>query len=119
MGVIPAVYGGSILDENIILSGISSDSLAAHLAVKLKAKNLFLLTDVDGILKSEKAHLPLGVFSISKREADLGDGMKEKVRRISYAVENGIDTYVLNGRNTEAILKLVGNKKALATKVIP
>ena len=106
------------MDENTILSAISTDSLAAHLAVDLKAKYLFLLTDVDGILNSKKVHSLLRTFSITKGEAELGKGMKEKVRRIEHAVENGVNTYVLSGRNPEAVLKLVDNKKAIATKVV-
>jgi len=119
LGVVPFIHGGSILDENTLLSGLSSDSLAAHLAVKLKAKSLFLLTDVNGVFDTPQKQNLIKEFSITKTKAILGGGMDEKIRRVKYSVIKGIPVHILNGNNPSNILQIIKKNKQFGTRLVP
>lgn len=106
----PLTSGGVVLDKNVLVSAISSDTIAAYLATTCGAKRMFLLTDVDGVYTEfpggkllEKVHLD------AIKNYKIEGGMKDKLRRIKLAIDKKIPTFLINGnypqRIKEALIK--------------
>ena len=84
---------------------VNADSAAAALAVGLGAAHLFLLTDVDGLLKDGEA-----VASLDPEESEdfvrsglAAGGMVPKLRAATEAARGGVEARVLNG-NKKGVL---------------
>lgn len=84
---------------------VNADSAAAALAVGLGAGHLFLLTDVDGLLKDGEA-----VASLDAEESEgfvrsglAAGGMVPKLRAAAEAARGGVKARVLNG-NKKGVL---------------
>jgi acetylglutamate kinase len=84
---------------------VNADSAAAALAVGLGAGHLFLLTDVDGLLRDGEA-----VASLDPAESEdfvrsglAAGGMVPKLRAAAEAARGGVEARVLNG-NKKGVL---------------
>lgn len=84
---------------------VNADSAAAALAVGLGAEHLFLLTDVDGLLKDGEA-----VAALDPAECEgyvesglAAGGMVPKLRAAAEAARGGVRTRILNG-NKKGVL---------------
>lgn len=84
---------------------VNADSAAAALAVGLGAGHLFLLTDVDGLLRDGEA-----VASLDAEESEgfvrsglAAGGMVPKLRAAAEAARGGVEARVLNG-NKKGVL---------------
>ena len=57
-GYIPIIYGDVVLDNELEMAVISGDQIIQYLAINLKADQVILGTDVDGVYnKNPKIHL--------------------------------------------------------------
>ncbi len=95
---LPAVMtSGVVLDRNILFSTISSDSEAAHIATHMHSSRIIMATATEGIIDNHGRTIE----SVSiKRYADIPfitGGMHDKIRRVTPAVNAGIDVIVLGG----------------------
>ena len=108
--------GGIVLDKEIIFSAISSDTIAAYLAKTLEASKLILLTDVDGVYNRDSPGKLINNLSLTRvRWKDyqfiIGD-MEAKIRRISSAVDAGIETYIANGNNLTDVINVIDERNS-------
>ena len=92
-----------------------NDNLAALVALVCEADCLIILSDIDGLFDKDPrtnsdALLVPEVDEITPEIYDMAGcttnviatgGMKTKIQAAEKAVENGIDTYIINGHNTE------------------
>jgi acetylglutamate kinase len=84
---------------------VNADAAAAALAVGLGADHLFLLTDVDGLLKDGSP-----IESVAPEECEgyvasglAAGGMVPKLRAAAEAARGGVEARIING-NTEGVL---------------
>jgi acetylglutamate kinase len=111
-GLIRALWGGGFVPVVAPLGcgpegsyNVNADSAAAALAVGLGAAHLFLLTDVDGLLKDGEA-----VACLDPQESEdfvrsglAAGGMVPKLRAAAEAARGGVGARVLNG-NKKGVL---------------
>lgn len=102
----------SVVNENDVLSqkelkkityGGDNDGLAAHLAIRLKADALLLLTDVEGFMQNNKVRRKIQVSEISFLQENLivsgGDGtgsMHSKLDAAMSAAIEDIKTFIVD-----------------------
>ncbi|SEL79257.1 glutamate 5-kinase [Colwellia chukchiensis] len=110
-GVIPIVNENDTVATEELKVG-DNDNLAALVALVSDADSLFILSDVDGVFEQDPRLNPNAqlIPEIAKIDASIyalagatnnhiaTGGMKTKIQAAEKAVENGIDTYILNGR---------------------
>jgi acetylglutamate kinase len=84
---------------------VNADAAAAALAVGLGAEHLFLLTDVDGLLKDGSPVEALAPGECEEYVASglAAGGMVPKLRAAAEAARDGVRTRIING-NTEGAL---------------
>jgi len=117
-----------ILSDTVAVEEISvgdNDMLAARVASLTGAKTLILLTSVDGLkppsgegIVEEVSDIE-SVFSYAQDESgkfSIG-GMKSKLKAVEYAVNDGIETIIANGRNPKNIIDLV-NGQGIGTRFL-
>lgn len=119
--VIPIVNENDTVATDELKVG-DNDNLAALVALVSEADCLFILSDIDGVYDQDPRNNPDAVLipEISEITDEIyamagttnnpiaTGGMKTKIQAAEKAVENGIETYILNGRNSEifdALLK--------------
>ena len=92
---------------------VNADSAAAALAVGLGAGNLFLLTDVDGLMRGGEVVPFLAPEECEGyvRDGLAAGGMVPKLRAAAEAARGGCEARIING-NTKGVLKraLAGEK---------
>lgn len=112
--VIPIVNENDTVATDELKVG-DNDNLAALVALVSEADCLFILSDIDGVYDQDPRNNPNAVLIpeinkiTDKIYAMAGTtnnpiatgGMKTKIQAAEKAVENGIETYILNGRNSE------------------
>ena len=91
---------------------VNADSAAAALAVGLGAGHLFLLTDVDGLLRDGEA-----VASLDPEESEgfvqsglAAGGMVPKLRAATVAARGGVRARVLNGNKKGVLAAALGGE---------
>lgn len=113
-GIIPIINENDSVSVSEISFG-DNDMLSARVANLLDAKRLILLTSVDGVYPSESQEILKEVHDVSSvfeyaldtsGKFSIG-GMKSKLEAVKYAVDNGVETIIANGRNPENIISLV------------
>jgi glutamate 5-kinase len=103
-----------------------NDELSSRVAALIGAKRLILLTSAEGLL-APGSDIPIPevantdeVFSYvrdSQGRFSIG-GMASKLNAVKYAVDQGIETWIANGRKPERIEDIVtGN--GIGTKFLP
>ncbi len=108
--------GGLIVDTNVLVSASSSDTMSAYIA-KVTNSRLVIFSDsgviVDGKLVDE--------FKVSNyAHPHVMGGMRDKLRRIKFAVESGVESYIVNGLDPVAVKKILFDKELVnGTKVVP
>jgi glutamate 5-kinase len=115
-----------IVNENDTIASKSSsvgdnDNLAALVAQVCEADSLFILSDIDGVFtKDPNVHddailIPeieeitdeiYAMAGVSINHLATG-GMKTKIQAAEKAVENGINTYIINGTRSEVFASLL------------
>ena len=113
-GVIPIVNENDTVATEELKVG-DNDNLAALVALVSEADSLFILSDVDGVFEADPRLNPQAklIPVIAKIDASVyamagatnnhiaTGGMKTKIQAAEKAVENGIETYILNGSRGE------------------
>lgn len=105
---------------------INADTVAADMAMALKAKKLILLTDVRGICRDAKDPSTL-IHQIRGCEVEslieqgvVKGGMIPKVRACADALEAGVGTaHILDGRLPHALLVELFTDKGIGTMIMP
>lgn len=106
-GFIPVVSPISAGDEGTTLN-VNADTAAGVIAQKLNASRLMLLTDVAGVMDSDKNVLTNVKASDAKaliKDGTAQGGMIPKLQTAIDAVENGVDAVViLDGRRAHGLI---------------
>jgi acetylglutamate kinase len=111
-GLVHAIWAGGFVPVVAPLGlgpkgayNVNADAAAAALAVRLGAEHLFLLTDVDGLLKDGSP-----IESLAPEECEgyvasglAAGGMVPKLRAAAEAARGGVEARITNG-NTEGVL---------------
>jgi len=119
-GVIPIVNENDTVATDELKVG-DNDNLAALVALVSDADSLFILSDIDGVYDSDPRNNPDAVLipEISEITDEVyamagttnnpiaTGGMKTKIQAAEKAVENGVETFILNGHNSEVFEKLL------------
>jgi glutamate 5-kinase len=127
--VVPIINENDTVATEEIQFG-DNDALAAQVAVKLAAKKLFLLTDVDGLLKEfgPDAKPLTEVFQITPdiealvrggagSRKSVG-GMKSKIQAAAVAMASGVEVWIASGRRS-GILEQIVDGQGLGTRFKP
>ena len=108
--------------ENGKALNLNADHVAGRIAEALGAEKLILLTDVDGVMDSEKQLLSsLSVAEAEEliNEGTIQGGMIPKVRCVIDAVKNGVEkTHIINGTLPHAVLLEIFTKGGVGTEVV-
>ncbi|MGQ0644496.1 MAG: glutamate 5-kinase, partial [Elusimicrobiota bacterium] len=122
-GVVPVINENDTVATEEIQFG-DNDSLAAQVAVKIGAEKLFLLTDVEGLLRNlgPGAELLPEVFRITPEvealvRAERGShksagGMASKLRAARTAMAAGVEVWIASGRRPGAVSDSVEGRGA-------
>ncbi len=125
LGVIPVINENDTVSTQEIAVG-DNDTLAAIVAVNIKADLLILLSDIDGlytadpktdseaILISEVNEINDKIYSLAGGAGtELGTGgMTTKIKAAKICTDGGIDLVILNGGCPEFLYKAVAGEKA-------
>jgi acetylglutamate kinase len=112
-------------DENGKVLNINADTIACEIAVNLGAEKLFILSNVNGVLRDLAD--PLSRFSyltVEKGESliqdrAIGGGMMPKLNAAIRAVKQGVPrAYIINGMAENALLYEVFTRKGHGTMVV-
>lgn len=102
-----------------------NDQLSSRVAVLTGATRLILLTSAEGLLAPgsdqpiatvEKVADVMSFVRDDQGKFSIG-GMASKLTAVQYAVENGIETWIANGRRPERLVDIV-NGQAIGTRFL-
>jgi acetylglutamate kinase len=119
-GLIHAIWAGGFVPVVAPLGlgpegayNVNADAAAAALAVELEAEHLFLLTDVDGLLKDGSP-----VASLAPDECEgyvasglAAGGMVPKLRAAAQAARGGVGARIINGNRKGALVGAISGEK--------
>lgn len=119
-GVIPIVNENDTVATDELKVG-DNDNLAALVALVSEADSLFILSDVNGVYDQDprinpNAQLLPEINQITDEVYAMAGatnnhiatgGMKTKIQAAEKAVENGIDTFILNGSQSDVFERLL------------
>ncbi|MGD2200673.1 MAG: isopentenyl phosphate kinase [Candidatus Bathyarchaeota archaeon] len=128
-GLLPVLYGDSVLDKKKGFTILSGDKLAASIATSLGVSELIFGVDVDGVFTSNPKlapearlieRLPLekleGFVKIGEAlSTDVTGGMLGKVSEARAAVEAGIEVRIVNATKADVILKALRGEPVTGT----
>lgn len=109
-------------DENGEFYNINADTVASEIAISLKCKKIILLTNIDGIMDSNKKTISLIDKKQIKELIDEGiivGGMIPKVQACVNCLNNGIEkAHILNGSKKNTILYELLTDDGIGTMII-
>jgi len=123
--VIPIVNENDTVATDELKVG-DNDNLAALVALVSEADCLFILSDVNGVYDADPRSNPdaqlipviekitpeIYAMAGSTKNVIATGGMKTKIQAAEKAVENGIETYILNGSDSRIFDKLLTGENA-------
>ena len=109
-GYLPVISSLGADAEGTVFN-INADTIAAEIAIQLKAEKLILLSDVDGIyLRAGEPESKLSRLTVDEadaliREGAATGGMIPKIETCIYAIEKGVEgVVILDGKVPHAVL---------------
>ncbi|MBB81789.1 MAG: glutamate 5-kinase [Roseibacillus sp.] len=113
-GIVPVInQNDSVAVEELSVG--DNDMLSARVADLVSARMLILLTTVDGLYPPDSDKIVEEVSSVSevmsyakeeKGRFAIG-GMESKLRAVKFAVEQGVETIIANGRRPDRLVKIL------------
>ena len=123
-GMIPVVSPLSADSQGGLLN-INADTVAASLAVAIKAEKLILTMSAAGILGDRSdpstllSYLDLSGLQRLREEGALGDGMLPKATAIQAAIEGGVPrVHLVSGSTQDALLREAFTNEGCGTLVV-
>ncbi len=131
LGLVPVLYGDTVVDLQNGIGILSGDQLAARLANDLGAPRIIFGVDVDGVYTSDPrknrgAKILKNItqkdwnqlsFSGDSRIKDVTGGMKNKVGELLKLAKSGIESEIANATKPGTIERLVKGERGLGTIV--
>lgn len=128
IGLVPVLYGDTVLDTEQGFAILSGDQLIVKLALELRATQIVLGSDVDGIFTDNPKTNPearlIERLSVGRlREAEIGSssatdvtgGMYGKVAEAVPAVEAGVEVLLVNATVDGRVKKSLRGEKVKGT----
>ena len=131
-GLVPVLYGDTVIDLAKGYAILSGDQLVSNLALKFEAERIVIGVDVDGLYtadpKKESSaqlipRLTLKELKNLQRQvgeskvADVTGGMFGKIKELAIAVEHGIPVFVVSALKSNRIYKALKNEKVFGTYI--
>ncbi|UCH03874.1 MAG: isopentenyl phosphate kinase family protein [Candidatus Thorarchaeota archaeon] len=131
-GLVALTHGDVCFDNILGASILSGDTIAVYLAKEMKAKALYIGTDVDGVLEDDPRINPntkhIEVLDTSTWDAivaktgpssatDVTGGMKKKLDEISILAGLGIDIAIFNLGVSNRLSSLLSGTSTLCTRI--
>ncbi len=111
-------------DKEGNIYNINADTIAAEIAVELKAEKLILMTDVDGILRdrndieSRLSRLNVEEAETLVKEKIVSTGMLPKIAAIAHLIRRGVrSAHIINGNKRNALLYEVFTDEGAGTMI--
>jgi len=111
-------------DEQGNVYNINADTIAAEIAVHLKAEKLIVLTDVDGILvdrndpSSRMSRLSVEGAERLVKDRLVSSGMLPKIAAIAHLIRRGVrSAHIINGSRRNALLYEVFTDEGAGTMI--
>ena len=126
-GYIPIIYGDVVLDNELEMAVISGDQIIQYLAINLKADQVILGTDVDGVYnKNPKTHEDAVFFERfsslddldtleGTTNVDVTGGMVGKIKELLYLADLGIESKIINADIENNVYKALENEELKGT----
>ena len=124
-GYLPVVSSLGADSEGTVFN-INADTIAAEIAVQLKAEKLILLSDVDGIyLRAAEPETKLSRLTVAEAEQLVTDGrasggMIPKLQSIAELLRRGVHSaHIISGTNRNALLSEIFTDQGTGTMIVP
>jgi acetylglutamate kinase len=124
-GYLPVISSLGADTEGKIFN-INADTIAAEIAIQLKAEKLILLSDVDGLyLRAGQPDAKLSRLTVAQADALIADGtatggMIPKLQSISELLRRGVHTaHIISGTTRNALLSEILTDKGTGTMIVP
>ena len=123
-GYLPVISSLGADDEGMVFN-INADTIAAEIAVQLKAEKLILLSDVDGIyLKAGDPETKVSRVTAAQAGELIGTGaasggMIPKLQSIIVLLERGVHSaHIISGAKRNALLSEIFTDKGTGTMIV-
>ena len=123
-GYLPVVSSLGADSEGTVFN-INADTIAAEIAVQLKAEKLILLSDVDGIyLRAGEPETKVSRLTVSEAEQLIKDGratggMIPKLQSIAELLRRGVHSaHIISGTNRNALLSEIFTDQGTGTMIV-
>ena len=123
-GYLPVVSSLGADSEGTVFH-INADTIAAEIAIQLKAEKLILLADVDGIyLRAGEPETKLSRLTVSETEQLITDGratggMIPKLQSIAQLLRRGVHSaHIISGTNRNALLSEIFTDQGTGTMIV-
>ena len=123
-GYLPVISSLGADDEGMVFN-INADTIAAEIAVQLRAEKLILLSDVDGIYL-DAGDVGTKLSRLTAQEADdlishgkATGGMIPKLQSITTLLRRGVHSaHIISGTNRNALLSEIFTDKGTGTMIV-
>jgi len=130
MGFVPVLYGDAVLDLETGFAILSGDQLVSSLAIRLDAERIIIGVDVNGLYTADPKIDPSArlIRRITLEElknlqhkigrskvTDVTGGMPGKILELTPAVEQGIQTMIVNATKPNRVYKALKGEKVIGT----
>jgi acetylglutamate kinase len=123
-GYLPVISSLGADDEGTVFN-INADTIAAEIAIQLKAEKLILLTDVDGLcLRADDPATKLSRLTAAEAEelirgGTATGGMIPKLQSIVELLRRGVHSaHIINGTKRNALLSEIFTDKGTGTMIV-
>ena len=123
-GYLPVISSLGADSEGTVFN-INADTIAAEIAIQLKAEKLILLSDVDGIyLRPREPETKLSRLTAAEAERLIDDGsatggMIPKLQSIAALLHRGVHSaHIISGTNRNALLSEIFTDQGTGTMIV-
>ena len=132
MGFVPVLYGDTVFDSETGFDILSGDQLVSSLAINLNAHRIVVGVDVNGLYtgdpKTDSAarlirHVTLEELKKlehrieGSKVTDVTGGMLGKIFELKPAVEQGIQTIIVNATESNRVYKALKGEEVVGTVI--
>jgi glutamate 5-kinase len=126
-GICPVISGGIVADEESGFAVLSSDVMAARLALALTPCRLVLATDVPGLIDHDAGSTAPNVVTendsrllarIERRADDVTGAMEGKLKAGFEAARGGVDVHLVDGRVPGRVLRVLDGTDVVSTRLV-
>jgi glutamate 5-kinase len=127
-GICPVLSGAIVADDDAGFAVLSSDAMAARLALTLAPCRLVLATDVPGLTDPEARKPSPDVLTeedrrisawVKRAPDDISGGMEGKLKAGFEAARGGAEVHLVDGRVPGRVLRALQGSAVISTRLLP